>query len=113
MICNINQHQTPFLQDALQTMIRAILLPVCITFFSFIKTMIHNPAGICYNSSELIEGGPLTMNNDNHVDNNFILSTDLTPGYDTGAPTETKKSKYIKLGIAAAAIAVFIILVVL
>lgn len=50
------------------------------------------------------------MKNDNHVDNNFILSTDLTPGYDTAEPTQTKKSKYIKIGIVVAAVAVFILL---
>ena len=51
------------------------------------------------------------MANDNRNDNNFILSTDLKPGYDTAEPTETKKSKYIKIGIAAAAIALFVILI--
>lgn len=53
------------------------------------------------------------MKNDNHTENNFILSTDLTPGYDTGEPNETSKSKYVKIGITIAAIAVFIILVLL
>ncbi len=49
----------------------------------------------------------------NHNDNNFILSTDLKPGYDTAEPTQTKKSKYIKIGIAVAAIALFVILVII
>ncbi|MBR5318302.1 MAG: hypothetical protein IKU46_01745 [Peptococcaceae bacterium] len=53
------------------------------------------------------------MANDNHNDNNFILSTDLKPGYDTAEPTQTKKSQYIKIGITVAAIALFVILVIL
>lgn len=53
------------------------------------------------------------MANENRNDNNFILSTDLKPGYDTAEPTQTEKSKYIKIGIAVAAIAVFLLLVIL
>ncbi len=53
------------------------------------------------------------MQNDTHNDNNFILSTDLKPGYDTAEPNETKKSKTIKWIIAGVAVAVFVLLVIL
>lgn len=53
------------------------------------------------------------MSNDTQNENNFILSTDLKPGYDTAEPTQTKKSKTIKWVIGIAAIAVFLLLVIL
>ena len=52
------------------------------------------------------------MADKNRNDSNFILSTDLKPGYDTAEPTQTKKDKYIKIGIAVAAIALFVILAI-
>ena len=51
------------------------------------------------------------MQNDTKNDNNFILSTDLKPGYDTAEPTETKKSKTTKWIIAGIAIAIFVLLI--
>lgn len=53
------------------------------------------------------------MHNDTQNENNFILSTDLKPGYDTAEPTETKKSKTIKMVIGVAAVAIFLLLVIL
>ncbi|MBQ2448879.1 MAG: hypothetical protein II270_02470 [Peptococcaceae bacterium] len=50
--------------------------------------------------------------NNRNNNSNFILSTDLKPGYDTAEPTQSKKDKYIKIGIAVAAIALFVILVI-
>ena len=53
------------------------------------------------------------MSNDTQNENNFILSTDLKPGYDTATPTETKKSKTMRWVIGIAAVAVFLLLVIL
>ncbi len=53
------------------------------------------------------------MADNNRNDSNFILSTDLKPGYDTAEPTQTKRDKYIKIGIAVGAIALFLLLVIL
>ena len=53
------------------------------------------------------------MSNDTQIENNFIFSTDLKPGYDTAAPTETKKSKTMRWVIGIAAVAVFLLLVIL
>jgi hypothetical protein len=56
----------------------------------------------------------ITMADNNRNNNsNFILSTDLKPGYDTAEPTQTKKEKYIKIGIAVGAIALFLLMVIL
>ena len=52
------------------------------------------------------------MADKNRNDSNFILSTDLKPRYDSAEPTQTKKDKYIKIGIAVAAVALFVILVI-
>lgn len=53
------------------------------------------------------------MSNDTQNENNFILSTDLKPGYDTAEPTQTQKSKTIKWVIGIVAIAVFLLLIIL
>lgn len=53
------------------------------------------------------------MQNDTQNDNNFILSTDLKPGYDTAEPTQTQKSKTTKIVIGVVAIAIFLLLILL
>ena len=53
------------------------------------------------------------MNNDTQNENNFILSTDLKPGYDTAEPTQTQKSKTMKWVIGIAAVTIFLLLVIL
>ena len=54
------------------------------------------------------------MADDNHVENNFILSPDLKPGHDTTEEaTQTKKSKTIKIVIAVAAVAILLLLMIL
>ena len=53
------------------------------------------------------------MADNHHVDNNFILSTDLKPGFDTTEEASlTKKSKTIRTVIAVAAVVIFILLVI-
>ena len=53
------------------------------------------------------------MSNDTQNENNYILSTDLKPGYDTAEPTQTEKYKTIKRVIGVAAEVIFLLLVIL